>query len=236
MAKRSILDPEYGLLETDAGEKVALHARKGTLTFKPGLAGKAARFVPGGAAAASAAGQRTQKVKYKGEIVVTNQALWCGKLVGLFKKRPHVFAVAVYDPNYAESWVRNSIATLQQANTGSRWAVRLTRAQNIYFVTQVMTGKGIISKGFDLKLVRFNPKGHRTGFMKAMRNVAQALDSSFAGETWSYRLKKMAPGYEMSMGAMDGILANAQADSEQIKLRIPNFNSMVDAAATARAA
>ncbi len=84
--------------------------------------------------------------------------------------------------------------------------------------------------------MRFDPKGHRTGVMKAMRDVKQAMDSSVAGETRSVRRKKVAPGYEMSMGASDGVLANAQADSERMKLRRPTFNQMVDAAAMARAA
>ncbi len=50
--------------------------------------------------------------------------------------------MAVYAPSYADAWVKNAAEALAQANTRSGGAVRLTRAQNIYFVIQVMTGRG----------------------------------------------------------------------------------------------
>jgi hypothetical protein len=225
MAKKSILDPEFGILETEKGESVAYHARKGTMTFKPSLVSKAARYAGGGGGG---------NVKHKGEIVVTNQAIWCGKVMGLFKKRAHIYLVAVHDSAYAEEWVQNAVAQIHAATGGSKWAARVSRAQRIYFITQVLTGKGLISKGFDLKLVRFNPKGQRTGIGRAFRGMQQALDSSFAGETWAFRIKKPAPGYEMAMGALDGILASAQAGGQQMAMNLQRYNQMADSAAMAR--
>jgi hypothetical protein len=236
MAKRSILDPEFELLETEKGERVVLHARKGKLIFKPSLLARAANFGGGaaGGAASRASGHRSQKIVYKGEVVLTNQAIWCGKVGGLFKKKVRRFLVAVHDPAYAEEWVQSAVSQIQ-VTTPNRWTRRLTGVEKIYFITQFVTGKGWLSKGFDMKLVRFNPAGHRSGLLQKFRNANQAFDSSFAGETWAVRLSKMAPGYDMSSGALDGALASAQANSQQIVLLLPRFNQIADAGAASRA-
>ncbi len=230
MAKRSILDPEWGLIEADKGERVVVHATKGFVVYDPGLLARAA-----GVGGGSGSGRQKQRQKYKGEVLITNQAVWVAKVGGLFKKRVRKFMCAVHDPAYAHQWVQDAVGaiSIQKGRFGSR---RTVGVEKMYFVTRVDTDKGILRKGFNLRLVKFNPTGQGGGFTRALRNVSQKVDSSIAGEVWAVRFKKMAPAYEMSEGALQGALSQMQSNSEEIVRNLPQWNDTADAAQQTRRA
>jgi hypothetical protein len=253
VAKRSILEPEFSPLDSTTGEKVLFHASKAVLTYKPSVVKKLAAAV--GNMGGAQGGRRRQtgghNVKAKGELVITNEAFWFGRVHGLFKKRRSISFCAIHNPNLAEGMIQDGISEADDraaavaasgvapgslAGRMSRWSA--ASSQSMWLVTTVATGKGFIRKGFDIKAVRFNPGGHRSGILQYLRTTSQSMaQSAWTGDTWSFRISKLGPESEgLSEGALDGILESAKANGSQMLISLPRWNQMTDAAKSAATA